>query len=66
MAIRKSTQARQTPRRPAKRPKGRAVTQDLLDFLDIGKRIDPAELAKLPTDLVYNFDHYAHGSPRQD
>jgi hypothetical protein len=36
------------------------------DLADIGKRIPDEELAKLPTDLSKNFDHYAHGSPRQD
>ena len=36
------------------------------DLADIGRRIPEEELAKLPTDLAKNFDHYAHGSPRQD
>ena len=36
------------------------------DLADIGNRIPDEELAKLPTDLSKNFDHYAHGSPRQD
>ncbi|MBI5289249.1 MAG: hypothetical protein HY873_09795 [Chloroflexi bacterium] len=36
------------------------------DLADIGRKIPEEELAKLPTDLAKNFDHYAHGSPRQD
>ena len=36
------------------------------DLIEIGNRIPDEELAKLPTDLSKNFDHYAHGSPRQD
>jgi hypothetical protein len=36
------------------------------DLIEIGHRIPDEELAKLPEDLSKNFDHYAHGSPRQD
>ena len=54
-------------RAPAKRvtPRKRGVsTWD--DLLKIGRTIPDADLAKLPLDLVKNFDHYAHGSPRED
>lgn len=44
--------------------KRRASTWD--DLLTIGRSIPAEDLAKLPTDLVKNFDHYAHGSPRED
>lgn len=36
------------------------------DLLKIGRSIPDEDLAKLPPDLVKNFDHYAHGSPRED
>ncbi len=32
----------------------------------IGDAVPDEEWAKLPRDLAKNFDHYAHGSPRQD
>ncbi|HLB24375.1 MAG TPA: hypothetical protein VJP07_09800 [Dehalococcoidia bacterium] len=32
----------------------------------IGEAIPDEVIAKLPKDLARNFDHYAHGSPRQD
>jgi hypothetical protein len=55
---------------PAKR-KPKAAPKKLMrtfwdDLIEIGYRIPDKELAKLPEDLSYNFDHYAHGSPRQD
>ena len=32
----------------------------------IGDAVPDEDWAKLPRDLSKNFDHYAHGSPRQD
>ncbi len=31
----------------------------------IGQRIPDDVIERLPKDLARNFDHYAHGSPRQ-
>jgi hypothetical protein len=50
--------------RAPRKPKLKRTFWD--DLADIGRRIPEEELAKLPTDLAKNFDHYAHGSPRQD
>ncbi len=61
MAISKSPR-QQRVREPSKRPPPKWA----LDLLRIAETIDPRELEKLPRDLVENFDHYAHGSPRQD
>lgn len=31
---------------------------------DLGQQVPPEELAKLPTDLAKNLDHYLHGAPK--
>jgi hypothetical protein len=57
-AVRRSAAKVATPR------KRRASTWD--DLIKIGQAIPDEDLAKLPSDLVKNFDHYAHGSPREE
>jgi|CXWL01.1.fsa_nt_gi hypothetical protein len=52
------------PRQPAAPKKLKRTFWD--DLADIGNSVPDEEWAKLPTDLAKNFDHYAHGSPRQD
>ena len=54
---------------PAKRTtekKPRASTSIWDDLAAIGRTIPDVDLDKLPRDLVKNFDHYAHGSPREE
>jgi hypothetical protein len=57
--------ATRQPRSASPRPQRTGET-----FIDrlvaIGHRIPDEELATLPRDLAKNFDHYAHGSPRED
>ncbi len=54
-------------RSPSKRSASRAQpTSTWDDLIKIGLTIPDEDLAKLPTDLVKNFDHYAHGSPQED
>ena len=36
------------------------------EIADIVKDIPPEELAKLPTDLAKNYDHYLYGTPTKD
>ena len=56
--------ARRASPKPARsRSRGSSTWEDLLK---IGRTIPDDDLAKLPRDLVKNFDHYAHGSPRED
>jgi hypothetical protein len=53
--------------RAAERRRSRAVNPDWIEHLvAIGSRVPDSELKRLPDDLAKNFDHYAHGSPRQD
>jgi hypothetical protein len=53
--------------KPAKRKKSKVTKRfDSLRFLiEAGKSIPPEELAKIPTDLAANFDHYHDGTPKQ-
>jgi len=54
-------------RKPAAPKRPKKLKRTFWDDLgDIGKRIPAEEWDKLPRDLSKNFDHYAHGSPRQD
>jgi len=55
---------RRAPSKAATPRRRRISTWD--DLLKIGRSIPDEDLAKLPPDLVKNFDHYAHGSPRED
>jgi hypothetical protein len=56
--------ARRTSAKGVAPKKRRVSTWD--DLLKIGRTIPDEDLARLPPDLVKNFDHYAHGSPRED
>lgn len=64
MAVRKPSQRRTVPK-----PKAR-VKREPRTFWHrlaaLGESIPAAEWEKLPSDAARNFDHYAHGSPRQD
>jgi hypothetical protein len=66
MVTKKSDKAsvRRTSPKGVTPSKRRVSTWD--DLLKIGRAIPDEDLAKLPPDLVKNFDHYAHGSPRED
>lgn len=65
---------RKPPKVPA--PRSRRVTSPrpakkhartfIDDLVDIGRRIPDEEWEKFPRDLAKNFDHYAHGSPREE
>jgi hypothetical protein len=61
-----------TQRRPVQRTvRARRATKAAKPFdglaylLKMSERIPPEELAKMPRDLAYNFDHYHDGSPKQ-
>lgn len=62
-----------TKREPAPKPGVRRKSQEKKEPLSlwerlaaIGQRIPDDVIEKLPKDLARNFDHYAHGSPKQD
>ncbi len=55
---------KKTTARKAASPKGPLSLWERLAA--IGDAVPDEEWAKLPRDLAKNFDHYAHGSPRQD
>jgi hypothetical protein len=61
-----------TKREPARKPVVRRKSQAKKEPLSlwerlaaIGQRIPDDVIERLPKDLARNFDHYAHGSPRQ-
>ena len=63
MAIRKPTRPK-AARTPRKRPA--PPSRDAIDLLvEIGRSVPRSEWKKFPRDAAKNFDHYAHGSPRE-
>ena len=51
----------------ARPPKTSMRPRSVIDRLvAIGNKIPEADLEQYPRDLAKHFDHYAHGSPRQD
>lgn len=48
---------------PAKNPRTTNMWEELAE---IGRRVPDEVWAQFPTDLAKNFDHYAHGSPREE
>jgi hypothetical protein len=61
MAIRKSK-----PKPRTRQPKKKAELTLAERIVEIGKRIPPEELEKIPTDLARNHEHYLYGAPKQD
>lgn len=65
--------AKHEPRKPSRPRKAPAAAPENLfagtlweRLAAIGYSIPDEVLERLPKDLAKNFDHYAHGSPRQD
>jgi hypothetical protein len=61
--VTKRTPAKKAHKRRAKKIAEPSLWQRLAA---IGDSVPAEEWEKLPRDLAKNFDHYAHGSPRQD
>ena len=55
----------QVTKKPSGKKKPPRPFDALAYLLDAGKRIPEEELARMPRDLAYNFDHYHDGSPKQ-
>lgn len=48
-----------------KRAKRKKPVDAIANLIRNGKRIPEEELAGIPRDLAYNFDHYHDGAPKQ-
>ena len=52
-------------RKTAAKPKAKKPFDAFAYAIELSKQIPPEELARMPRDLAYNFDHYHDGSPKQ-
>ena len=51
---------------PADQPAAESERPIWEQIIEIGKRIPQQELARIPTDLSKNLDHYLYGSPNRE